>query len=213
MNKIKIIPVLVFLISLPLFSQTIPEYDAVLQVNKNLPDYGFIIKQTMNESDGINYLIDVYRIDSNKLVQTIDLSKYYDIWIGEYPSIDSLIDVNFDGYGDICIITGIGENGKNTSYGIFFFNKDDGRFYQKAGVRDIYNIEVDDSLKQIYESYWTGCLDCITWNTYTFDEDKLVLIKRDYQDLDRKTNTLRRFVELYKDGKLISRKEMKPFDE
>lgn len=213
MNKIKIIPVLVFLISLPLFSQIIPEYDAVLQVNKNLPDYGFIIKRTMDESEESNYLIDVYRIDSNQLVQTIDLSKYYDIWAGGYPSIDSLIDVNFDGYGDICIITGIGENGKNISYGIFFFNKDDGRFYQKNGVRDIYNIEVDDSLKQIYESYWTGCFNCITWDTYIIDDDKLILIKRDYQDLDRKTNTLRRFVELYKDGKLISRKEMKPFDE
>lgn len=213
MNNILIKSVLIFLISLPLFSQTIVQYDAVLRVNKNLPNYGFIIKETKAEFNYKSYLINVYRTDSNKLIQSIDLSKYYDLWNSEPPNVDTLIDVNFDGYRDICIITGIGENGKNTFYGIFFFDKDDGKFYKKKGVRDICNIEVNDSSKHIYESNWTGCFNCITWNTYIIKNYKLILIEMDYQYIDKKTNMLRRFVELYKNGKLISKKEVKPLDD
>ena len=123
------------------------------------------------------------------------------------------MDVNFDGYCDLPVVVGIGQNGKNWDYQIFFFNKDDGKFYKRENFKDIYNIAVDDSSKHIYESFWTGCFNCIIWNTYIIENDNLVLIKKDYQDLDPETHTLRRFVEQYENGKLISKKEIPPDDD
>jgi hypothetical protein len=213
-NKIIVRFVLLVLIAIPSFSQTTVKYDTVMQVNKNLPNYGFIINETKNEYNDRSYLINIYRTDSNTLLQTIDLSKY-DYWYGVYdaPYIDTLIDVNFDGYCDLPVVVGIGQNGKNWDYQIFFFNKDDGKFYKRENFKGIYNISVDDSSKHIYESFWTGCFNCIIWNTYIIENDNLVLIKKDYQDLDPETHTLRRFVEQYENGKLISKIEIPPDDD
>jgi hypothetical protein len=210
-NKIIVGFVLLGLIAIPSFSQTTFKYDTVMQVNKNLPNYGFIINETKNEYNQRSYLINIYRTDSNSLLQTIDLSKY-DYWYGFYdaPYIDTLIDVNFDGYCDLPIVVGIGQNGKNWDYQIFFFNKSDGNFYKKKNFPGINNISIDESSKQIHESFWTGCLDCIVWNTYIIENDELILVEKDYQEIDDKTHELRRFVERYKNGKLVSKEELKP---
>ena len=210
-NKILVKYILLFLIAIPSFSQTTIKYDAVLLVNKNLPKYGFIINETKNEYNQRSYLINIYRTDSNTPLQTIDLSKY-EYWYGDYdaPYIDTLIDVNFDGYCDLPVVIGIGQNGKNWDYQIFFFNKVDGKFYKKEKFKDIYNFSVNDSLKQIYESFWTGCLDCIIWNTYIIENDELILIEKDYQEIDSETHELRRFVERYVNGSCISREELQP---
>ena len=202
---------LILLASFPLFSQTFIKYDTVLQVNNKLPNYGFDIQEIRNDHNQKSFSINIYKTDSNKLLQTIDLSKY-EYWYSDYdaPYVDTLIDVNFDGYRDLPVVVGIGQNGKNWDYQIFFFNKADGNFYKKKNFPGINNILVNDSLKQIHESFWTGCRDCIIWNTYEIENDELILVEKDYQEIDDLTHELRRFVERYKNGKLVSKEELKP---
>lgn len=188
-------------------SQTKGNYEFLYQLNKNLPEYGFNIEEINKGKDSTSYLIKIYQSDLDSLIQIIRLD------LPDVPPYIDPLDVNFDGYKDLCFVTGLGQNGKNRSNDIFLFSPEDKKFHYSDDFSSILNIATNDSLKQIYGSYWTGCLDCITWNTYIIKNDKLILIKKDYQDLDRRTNILRRFVELYKDGKFISRKEMKPVDE
>jgi hypothetical protein len=206
--------ILIFIFFAKSYSQTMYDFDLLLEVNSNLPEYGFVLEEFNNDDGYRSYLIKIYNADSNLLIQTIDLSEY-DFWYGyyDYPYIDSLIDVNFDGYKDLCVVTGIGQNGKNWGYDIFIFNFKDKRFSQNEGFNSIYNISTDDSLKQVYESYWTGCLDCIVWSTYIVQDDKLILIEKDYQDIDMELNKMRRFIEKYKNGKMISKIEVEPIEE
>ena len=89
-NKILVKFVLLVLIAIPSFSQTTVKYNTVMLVNKNLPNYGFIINETKNEYNQRSYLINIYRTDSNSLIQTIDLSKY-DYW---YQGYDALISIH-----------------------------------------------------------------------------------------------------------------------
>lgn len=198
-----------------LLPQSKNNYDLILEVNKNMPKYGFILQEIKNELDYRSYMINVYRSDSDSLVQIIDLSEY-NYWYSEYdyPYIDSLIDVNFDSYKDLCVVTAIGQNGKNWGYNIFIFNETARIFQRNENFPTIYNFYTNDSLKQIYESFWNcGGEECIVYKTYLFQDNKLVLIQQDYQDFDNELNKWRRFVEHYENGKLIYKEETEPREE
>jgi hypothetical protein len=193
-------------------SQTNNDYDLLLEVNKNIPKYGFSLEEIKNKFTDKSYLIKIYNSKTNLLIQTIDLSRY-DFWYKEhdYPYIDSLVDINFDGYRDLCVVTDIGQNGKNWGYDIFTFNETDKIFCRNENFPTLYNFYTEDSLRQIYESIWScGGDECIQWNTYTVKDDKPFLIERDYQEFDRESNKLRRYIELYQNDELISKEEVKP---
>lgn len=185
-------------------SQTKAGYDFHFQVNKNLPEYGFNIEEINKENDNNDYLIRIYQSDSDSLIQTIRMD-FPDV----APYIDSLIDVNFDGYKDLCFIMGLGENGKNQCYAVYLFNTVDKKFHINDGFSSIINLSVNDSLKQIYEHYFTGCLDCSDIKTYIVKENTLVLIEVDSQFWDANKMPVR-FIEKYKDGKLVSSEEVEP---
>lgn len=185
-------------------SQTKAGYDYLFQVNKNLPEYGFNIEEIKKENESNDYLIRIYQSDSDSLIQTIPMDSP-DV----PPYIDSLKDVNFDGYKDLCFVMGLGANGKNQCYAVYLFNTGDKQFHYSDGFGSIINLGINDSLKQIYEYYFTGCLDCSDIKTYIVKENKLVLIEVDSQFWDANKMPVR-FIEKYKDGKLVSSQEVEP---
>lgn len=191
-----------------IFSQG--NYDVVINVNKKVPLYKLRFTELKLDEVLRSYKIDFYKFDSDSLIQTINLNDL-DIIYSDYEGpADSLLDVNFDGYKDLCIVTGIGQLGKNWAYEIFFFNPKTEKFYKDKNFPTIWNIEINDSLKEIYESFSLGCTYCWHWKTFKIKNNKLILIKLDYQDLDRKTKKMHRFIQEYKNGKMVSRKEVKP---
>lgn len=187
-----------------LTSQTKGHCDFLLPVNKDLPKYGFNVEEIDKGEDTGSYLLKIYQSDSDSLIQIIHLDHP-----DEPPYIDSLIDVNFDGYKDLCFVSGLGENGKNQSYDILLFDPADKKFHYNDGIPSIINLSVDESRKLIYEHYFTGGLDCSDVKTYIVKDNKLVLIEVDTQYWKTSYNPVR-FIEKYKDGKMISRKEVDP---
>ena len=213
MKSFQIILVL-FLLSISgfSFSQSQNKYDFVLEVNKNLPDYGFTIEKTGNDSILYHNVINIYQADSDKFIQSINLDDY-DIYYSEYeyPDVDPLIDVNFDGYKDLCILAGSGQNGKNQLTSIFLFDTTKAEFYKSPYFNEVYNLYVVDLLKCIYEAFWTGaCADayCIINNTYKVLDKKLIKVESDYYEYDDKSDTMHRYIEKYENGKLISKTEV-----
>ena len=87
------------------YSQTNTKYEFLGKVNSNLPAYGFNFQKMGKDK----YDLKIYRSDNDSLIQSfnnIDIDLPYD------PSINSLMDVNFDGYKDVCFVAGLGENGQ-----------------------------------------------------------------------------------------------------
>lgn len=209
-SQIKIFFFILIIYSLT-FSQPKLSYNLILEVNKELPKYGFLIERTHGDAHFNNYIINIYQAESNKFIQSINMDNY-DVYYSQYdyPYIDSLIDVNFDNYKDLCIAAGSGQNGKNQLFHIFLFDKSTGEFYKNSSFDTIYNLYVDDSLKHVYESFWTGAcaVDCIMYNTYKVIDDNLTLIESDYSEYDSETETMRRYIEIYENSKLISKKEV-----
>jgi hypothetical protein len=208
--QIKIFLYFIFITSFP-FTQAQINYDYVLEVNKKLPKFGFVIEKIENDTLFNNYIIKIYQAESNKFIQSFNMINY-DIYYSKYEDsiIDSLIDMNFDNYKDLCVYAGSGQNGKNEMYSIFLYDSLKGEFYKNPSFDFIYNFTVDYSTKSIDEFFWTrACTnDCIIWNTYIVINNKLTLVKSDYNEYDSKTNTMHRFIETYKNGKLVSKKEV-----
>jgi hypothetical protein len=190
-----------------ILSQRDFKYDRVLQVNAELPKLGFIIEKTGSDSFLVFYEIKIYNAESNKFIQSFNMSDYY-IYYSKYEfPIDSLVDMNFDNYKDLCIYGGSGQNGKNSFYSIFLYDSLSGKFYKKPSFDTIYNFIINYKTKEIEEYTWPGACtyDCVTWNTYIVEKNKLVLIETSYIDIDSETGSVQRIIEKYKDGELISK--------
>ena len=176
-------------------------------INKTLPLYEF--KLFLVGTDSINnqpeYKIEISTGKTN--LQTLIVSPMDN---GPFVRLDdSLIDVNFDGYNDLLISSFSGEAGKNQFYDCWLFDVDSAKFIFSENFSGFCNIMVNDSLKILYDYLFNGCASqCYTMHTYKLINNKPVLIKREDQFYDLQTGVLRRFIESYKDGKLISKKEV-----
>lgn len=203
---LKILPFF-FLFTSIILSQKDFKYDRVLQVNEILPKLGLIIEKTGSDSFFIFYEIKIYNAESNKLIQSFNMTDY-DIYYSKYVfPIDSLVDLNFDGYKDLIVYGGSGQNGKNSFYSIFLFDSLIGKFYKNPSFDSIYNFIVNSKSKTIEEYTWPGACayDCITWNTYIVEKNKLVLIETSYIEIDSETGAVQRIIEKYKNSELISK--------
>jgi hypothetical protein len=190
-----------------ILSQKDFKYDRVLQVNEDLPKLGFIIEKTGSDSFLVFYEIKIYNAESNKFIQSFNMSDYYIYYSNyEFP-IDSLVDMNFDNYKDLCVYGGSGQNGKNSFYSIFLYDSLSGKFYKSPSFDTIYNFIINYKSKEIEEYTWPGACtyDCVTWNTYIVEKNNLVLIETSYIDIDSETGSVQRIIEKYKDGELISK--------
>lgn len=190
-----------------ILSQNKFNYDRILQVNDKLPKFGFIIEKTGNDSFLVFYEMKIYNAESNKFIQSFNMTDY-NIYYSEYVfPIDSLVDFNFDGYKDLCVYGGSGQNGKNTFYSIFLYDSLTGKFYKSPSFDSIYNFIINQKNKTIEEYAWPGACtwNCVTWNTYVVENNKLVLIETSYVEIDSETNKVYRIIEKYEDGNLISK--------
>ena len=198
------------LFSSMILPQTNHNYSNILEVNEKLPKLGFLIEKTGSDSLLNFYEIKIFNVESKKFIQSINMSQYDIYYSGYECPKDSLIDVNFDNYKDLCVYAGSGQNGKNQMYSIFLYDSLKDEFYKNPSFDVIYNFTVNYSTKSIDEFFWThACTnDCIVWNTYIVVNNKLSLVKTDYYEYDQKTKTMHRFIETYKDGELVSKKEV-----
>jgi len=186
--RIKFNLMLSFLLTLAgfTFSQTHNSYELILEINKELPKYLFKFNCQKVDSIFYKYKIEIYQEKSLLLLQVIDL--YEDYYVPytkhEFPNFRSLEDINFDGYGDMVIECGRARMGKNICNMSFLFNEKDMKFYYDQDF-SLYNMEVDDSLKQLFEAYWYGgCIDCIEFKTFQVIDRRLYLIKTEKQYSD-----------------------------
>jgi hypothetical protein len=196
-----------FLFSSIIFSQNKFNYDKIFQVSEKLPKFGFVIEKTGSDSFLVYYNIKIYNAESNILIQSLNMTDYY-IYYSKYEfPIDSLVDMNFDGYKDLCVYGGSGQNGKNSFYSIFLYDSLIGEFYKNPSFESIYNFIVNSKNKIIEEYFWPGACnyDCATWNTYIVKNNSLVLIESSYIEIDSITGKEQRIIEKYKDGELISK--------
>jgi hypothetical protein len=203
---LKLLPFFLLFTSI-ILSQKDFKYDKVLQVNEGLPKLGFIIEKTGSDSFLVFYEIKIYNAKSNKLIQSFNMTDY-DIYYSKYEfPIDSLVDFNFDGYKDLKVYGGSGQNGKNSFYSIFLYDSLTGKFYKNPSFDSIYNFIINQKNKTIEEYTWPGACawDCVTWNTYVVENNKLVLIGASYVEIDAETNKAYRIIEKYEDGNLISK--------
>ena len=210
-NAIKYLSLTIILLSSSIFlySQGKTVSSKEYLINAKLPLYK--LKLMIIDTDSINHLPD-YEIlvsKNKKNIQTIFPNAMDDGTAIELE--DSLSDINFDGFNDLLVPMYSGDAGKNQFYDCWLFNAKTGKFMHSEDFSGFCNVEINDSLKQFTEHTFGGCAsECYTEKTFNVISNKPILIKKEYQKLDSKSGKLRRFVEKYKNGKMITKREVHP---
>ena len=215
MKQIYIILILKIIFSNISFSQNIFKKTYVFSINKSLPRYSFEVTDITpgNDSGYIDKIfnINIYKDDGKVLIQSIR-DTIHEVWMTlGFLSEGNLLDINFDDYKDLVLVSGIGAMGKNWSFDVFLFNKKDKKFHKEIDFCDFCNITLNNKLKTINEHIDEGCAsECYTENTYKIMNNKPFIIQSINQDSDLKTAKFRRYISKYKNGELISKKEIEP---
>ncbi|MGD1007826.1 MAG: hypothetical protein ABR980_11415 [Ignavibacteriaceae bacterium] len=120
------------------------------------------------------------------------------------------MDVNFDGYKDLVLVSGIGAMGKNWCFDVYLFSVKDKKFHKSTKFSGFTNIELDPKKKIIKEHIDEGCAsDCFTENTYKVINNKPIIINSLIQDFDFKKKKLIAYFEKYKKGIVVFKKSVK----
>ncbi len=216
MNKLKAINYLLgitFIFFYPnyIYAQNNALVSKTYFINKKLPLYEFklILIGTDSISNQQEFEIQISTGNNNiQIISVNALDEGTNIWL-----VDSLMDINFDGYNDLFISSSSGSMGKNQYYDCWLFDIINKEFVFSPDLSGFCNIMVADSLKELFERRFEGCASqCYTENTYKVVNNKPFLIEREKQFYDLQTGLLRRFIEHYKDGESIFKKEVKPLE-
>lgn len=130
------------------------------------------------------FKIGVYNSTTNEIIQSIE-HKIESIWYEYSLEIDStnLVDVNFDGYKDLILISGQGAMGRNNIFTIYLFDSLQNKFQYCEALSDICNIEVNSEDKTIDEFIFNGGPN-FTLTTYEVINNSRVIKKILNQNLD-----------------------------
>jgi hypothetical protein len=225
--------ILLFLISLLLlstvsFCQNNSNKTYLLSISNKLSPYVFKVVDLTPKSNSTycdkTFNINICKSDSTTVIQSIKYNidgVWKDLELdfqegqpGDFLSGGNLLDVNFDGYKDLVLVSGIGAMGKNWSFDVYLFSVKNKKFHKCKELSGLTNIELDPKGKTITEHIDEGCLSqCYTENTYKVLNNKPVIIESTNQYYDSKKDKLRCMVEKYKDGKVVSKKEVPAGDE
>lgn len=141
------------------------------------PDYEYFLP----------YYVDIYDLSKSKLLQKINAKNKFDNDIWGWDNIGlpylQIVDVNFDGYPDLRFLSSWGATG-NEWYATYIYNPALHKFVFNKILSRLCSVSIDPKTKQI-SSYYHGGACAEYWDYYKFVNNKLVLIKSQWTEIDR----------------------------
>ncbi len=143
-----------------------PEFIAHFKMTKLPPD------------DKIQYLIELRNSTDSSLFQSI--IDTVDFCWGAHIE---LIDINFDGYLDVKLVSGESPAYADQSYRFWLFDQKKHRYFYNEEFSNIYGQLVTDSLsKTITCTFRETCSVCITQDVYKISNNHLKLIEHQWDE-------------------------------
>ena len=180
-------------------------------INKDIPLYEFKLFDFDIDSISNQQEYEIRISMGTQFIQEIIASAMDEgthIWLE-----DSLLDINFDGYNDFLLCEMSGEAGKNQFYDCWLFYPDSEKFIYNSDLSGLCNISTDESKKLLYVHMFDGCASqCYDRFIYRVINNKPILTEKEDQFYDLDTGKIRRIIEFYENGKLISKKEVEPVE-
>jgi len=147
-----------------------------------------VLNKKINKNSFLPSYVEIYDLSKSKLIQKIDAKNKFD-WGWEenivYPWVE-IDDVNFDGYPDLRFLSGWGAMG-NESYATYIYNPNLHQFEFNKILTESYSVSIDPKTKQI-SSYFNGGYCGENWDYYKVVNGKLVLIKSEWTEMNRRNN-------------------------
>jgi len=151
----------------------------MVRINRTMPEFIAHFKMTkLPPGDKIQYLIELRNSTDSSLFQsiidTVDFS---------WGAHIELIDINFDGYLDLKLVSGESPAYADQSYRFWIFDQKNHRYLYNEEFSNIYGQFVTDSLsKTITCTFRENCSMCRTRDVYKISNNHLKLIEHQWDE-------------------------------
>jgi hypothetical protein len=221
MKQLFLLLIFVVSISILIFGQAQKTKTFERIVNKNLPNFTFVV--TDISPDSLHNYERLFRIDiynSKKFLQTFQhhtsMGNEYFLDINFFgnelghESDTNLVDINFDGYNDLIFLNSSGVGG-NFNYDTYLFDKKDNKFHKNENFSSMINISINKTDQTISEYISEGCYsNCYTIKTYKIKNNLPILVKEEVQyAVDGDLNNIMNETYHFKNGKKFKVKSHK----
>lgn len=154
------------------------------RINATLPPFSF---EFAGKEDNTFGEVAVTEGTSGRIVQTIEnTTEAGSIAPAKADSVLAVVDANFDGYGDLQILTNCGATG-NCSYNFYLYDPQTSQFVYNDFLSKLGTPRVDATKKQVLTGWNSSAGD---WQSeaYRYQDGQYILIHREISEWDRKSD-------------------------
>jgi hypothetical protein len=149
-------------------------------INPQLPIFTF---HFVGESDNNLGNIDITEGTNANIIQTIPNVTSWDATLTSPENTLTIVDANFDGYGDLSILNNCGVTG-NCSYDFYLYNPTTNQFIRDAFLSNLGTPSFNEVKKQVMTSWNTSVADYES-DTYQYTNGQYILTKQVVSAWDR----------------------------
>lgn len=152
------------------------------RIHPGLPEFSFTVvgKKSEESSETLNVeAIEIRRGEETNPIQVLDALDTDTPMKAETPGL-SVLDMNFDGYGDLRLIE-FQPAGPNVPYLNWLFDPTLGRFIENEALNEITSPQFDPVSREI-RSDWRDSATSYGTNIYVFRADEPVLVRKETKE-------------------------------
>jgi hypothetical protein len=149
-------------------------------INPKLPVFNF---HFMGEPDNTLGDIEITEGTSTNIIQTIQNTTDYDATFRDPKNTLTIVDTNFDGYGDLSILNNCGGTG-NCAYDFYLYDPITSQFIYNSFLSNLGTPSFNDVKKQVVTSWNTSAADHEN-DTYQYQNGQYVLVEKQVSTWNR----------------------------